>query len=167
MPWNGESMSACQRLRGCVEIDLTCAHDLEVGDGDPEAQHMCARDWHLYTMWVCGGVATAGNMVATLRRATLARSALAVWPLLEGRSIQIRHFVPILAPIHVPVVTAPLRIRISLRWYGKGCGSQWTAFRGGEAVTALLDDHGQSQGNCGVWSNFNLPEFTNRSKRNT
>ena len=33
------------------------------------------------------------------------------------------------------------------------------------AVTALLDDHGQAQGNCGVWSNFSLPEFTNRSKK--
>ena len=34
-------------------------------------------------------------------------------------------------------------------------------------MTALLDDHGQSQGNCGVWSNFSLVEFMNRSKRNT
>ena len=33
-------------------------------------------------------------------------------------------------------------------------------------MKALLDDHGQSQGNCGVWSNFSLPEFTNRSTRN-
>ena len=33
-------------------------------------------------------------------------------------------------------------------------------------MTILLDDHGQSQGNCGVWSNFSLPEFIQRSKRN-
>ena len=32
-------------------------------------------------------------------------------------------------------------------------------------MTALLDDHGQSQENCGVWRNFSLPEFTNKSKR--
>ena len=30
--------------------------------------------------------------------------------------------------------------------------AKWVAFRGRGAVTALLDDHGQSQGNCGVWS---------------
>ena len=33
-------------------------------------------------------------------------------------------------------------------------------------MTAFLDDHGQSQGSCGVWSNFSLSEFKNRSKRN-
>ena len=44
---------------------------------------------------------------------------------------------------------------------GKGWGSQWVLFCGGGAMIALLDDCGQSQGNCGVWSNFSLPEFTN------
>ena len=29
-------------------------------------------------------------------------------------------------------------------------------------MTTLLDDHEQSQGNCGVWNNFSLPEFTNK-----